>query len=98
MCFELFKPTLYVSYVKKKNISIKSREHSYDILERIWLPFALVLKICLRLKWKVFELISLTKEISRQPSIDCVMWLLAVTLKQIYNEKEWSGQGEIQNV
>ena len=31
---------------------------------------------------------ALAEEISRQPSIDSVMWLLVVTLMQIYNEEE----------
>jgi hypothetical protein len=31
---------------------------------------------------------TLAEEISRQPSIICVVWLLVVTLLQIYKEKE----------
>lgn len=40
----------------------------------------------------------LIEEISRQPSIDCVTWLLVVPLMQIYNEKEHRGQEELQTV
>jgi hypothetical protein len=38
-------------------------------------------------KLKSFGLISLAGEISKQPSIDSVMWLLVFTLTKIYNEK-----------
>lgn len=34
----------------------------------------------------------LAKEISRQPSINSFMWLLAIVVKQIHNEKEQAGQ------
>ena len=37
-------------------------------------------------------------EISRQPNIDSVLWLLVVTLMQIYNEKEQAEHGKMQNV
>ena len=47
---------------------------------------------------KSFEIMELAEEISRQPSIDSVMWLLVVTLMQIYNDKEQAEQGKIQNV
>ena len=40
----------------------------------------------------------LAKEISRQPSIDYVVWLLITTLLQIYNEKNQMDHGEIRNV
>jgi hypothetical protein len=42
-------------------------------------------------KLKSFGLISFAEEISRQPNIDSVTWLVVITLMQIYNEKE---QGE----
>lgn len=31
-------------------------------------------------------------EISRQSSIGCIMWLLVITLMQIYNERQQAGQ------
>ena len=41
---------------------------------------------------------TLAEAISIQPKIDSVMWLLVITLMQIYDEKEQSGQRETQNV
>jgi hypothetical protein len=35
---------------------------------------------------------ELAEAISRQPSIDYAMWLLVITLKQICNEKEKTGE------
>lgn len=58
--------------------------------QRIWLPFALVLPdVNLR---KSFGLMSLAEEISRQPDMNRVMWLLVITAVQIGNEKEQAGQ------
>lgn len=37
-------------------------------------------------------------EMSRQPSIDCVLWLLVVTVRQLYNEKEQAAQRERWNI
>ena len=45
-----------------------------------------------------FELTALAEEISRQPSINCVAWLLVATLIQIYSEKEQVEQGKRQGV
>ena len=47
---------------------------------------------------KSFGLNPLAKEISKQPSIDSVVWLLVLTLMKMYNEKEQAEQGKIQNV
>lgn len=49
-------------------------------------------KNLLEAKLKSFRLTALAK-ISRQPSIDCVAWLLVAMLMQIYKGKE---QGEEQ--
>jgi hypothetical protein len=38
------------------------------------------------------------EEVSIWSTIDYVVWLLIITLMQIYNEKEQAGQREIQNV
>lgn len=46
------------------------------------------LKNLLEADLKSFGLIKLAEEISKQPSIDFVTWLLVFTLMQIYNEKE----------
>lgn len=37
---------------------------------------------------------SWAEEISRQSSIDCVMWLLVASYMQIYSEKEKAEQGK----
>ena len=44
---------------------------------------------------KSFRLIPLAEEISKQPSIDSVVELLALTLTKIYNEKEQAEQRKI---
>ena len=46
-------------------------------------------------KLKGFELIAFAQDISKQHSVDCVLWLSVDVLAQIYNGKE---QGKIQNV
>ena len=46
---------------------------------------------------KRFGLIPLAEEISKQPSIDSVMWLLELILIKIYNDKDQAEQGNIQN-
>ena len=48
-------------------------------------------------KVKSFGLILLAEEISKQPSIDSVMWFLVVTLMKIYNKKEQVQQSKSQN-
>ena len=47
---------------------------------------------------KNFGLNLLVEKISKQPSIDSVVWLLVVTLMKIYNEEEQAEQGKLQNV
>lgn len=47
-------------------------------------------------KLQSFRLMSMTEEILRQSSTDCVMWLLMVILLQTYKEKEQVGHKEIQ--
>lgn len=41
---------------------------------------------------------SLAGEISRQPSTDIIMWLLAIILMQIYNENQKTGLREMQTL
>lgn len=44
-------------------------------------------------------LMGLTEEISRHPSISCVMWLLMITFMQICNKRiSKAEQGKIQSV
>lgn len=47
---------------------------------------------------KTFGLILLAEEISIQPYIDSALWLLVITLVQVYSEEEEVRQKEIQNV
>jgi hypothetical protein len=47
-------------------------------------------------KLKSIELILLSGNISRQPNIDSIIWLLVVTLRQVYNQKEQAGKGNTQ--
>ena len=56
-------------------------------LLRMWL-FVPCPKIMPEAKLKCFGLMILSEEISRQPDIDSVLWLLLVTHIQIYNQKE----------
>jgi hypothetical protein len=51
-----------------------------------------VLKKSTRALLENFKLVSLAEEISRQPRIDCITWLLVGTLLQISVEKEEHGK------
>ena len=64
---------------------------------RIWLLSSLVQIYIYEAKLKSFGLMVLAKEVSRQASIDSALWLLVVTLMQIYNEEEQAEQKKIQN-
>ena len=64
------------------------RDCSYDILGENVTAFCPCLKSLPEAKVKSFGLIPLAEEISKQPSIDFVMWILMVTLMKIYSEKE----------
>ena len=59
------------------------REHSSDILVKNVAAFCPCSKSLLEAKVKSFILIPQTEEISEQPSIDFIVWLLAVTLMKI---------------
>ena len=65
--------------LEERNFSMLPRDCLCDILVReeaafCLLPFALVQKVSLRLKRKVFGLILLAEEIPKQPSIDSAIW------------------------
>lgn len=47
---------------------------------------------------KTLGLTACAEEISRRPNVGCVVWLLAVTLMEICNEKEPSNQGKLQKM
>lgn len=63
--------------------------------QRMWLSFTIVQKDLPEAKLENFKLMALAEESSRQPSIDSVLWLLVVTLRQVYNEMEQVEQGKI---
>lgn len=44
------------------------------------------------------RLISLAEKISKQPNSDFVIWLLIITLIQVYNEKEYMEQKVTENI
>lgn len=52
-------------------------------------------KNLLRAKFKSYGLNSWVGQISRQPNINSIMWLLIITLIHVYSEKEHVGQKEI---
>ena len=64
------------------------RDCSCDILVKKVAAFCSCPKSLFEAKMKSFGLILLAEEISKQCSIDSVMWLLVLTLMKIYNEKE----------
>ena len=68
------------------------RDHSYDILVKNTAAFCSCLKSLPEAKLKSFGLIVFAEEISRQPSVDCVVWLLVASLMQIFNVKEQAEQ------
>ena len=39
-------------------------------------------------KLKSYKLKALAEDISKQPCVDCVMWLIRASFMQTYNEKE----------
>ena len=53
----------------------------------MWLLFALVQSLP-EAKEKRLGLIPLSEEISKQPRIDSIVWLLVVTVMNIYNEEK----------
>ena len=70
------------------------------VLVIVWWRMRLVLPLSKNLpeaKVKSFELIALAEEISKQPSIDTVVWSLVSILIKIYNDKDQAEQGNIQN-
>lgn len=80
---------------QKETISAPGLE---TILVIMWQRHGLCPKSLLAAKLKSNRLTSLVKEILKQPNIDSVRWLLAISLMRIYNEKEQVGQKEIKNV
>lgn len=50
---------------------------------RMWLLFAIVLRICLKLN-DSFEFITIAEEISKQPTIDLAAQLSVIILMQVF--------------
>ena len=71
-----------------KNVNMCPRECSCEGLVNNSAATCPCLKKLLEAKVKGFILILLAEEISKQPKIDSVTWLLVVTLMKIYDEKE----------
>lgn len=72
--------------------------HSCNILAKYVAIFCFCSKNLPEAKLESYELTILAEEVSRQPNIDYIDWLLVATLVQIYNEKEEREQVKIQNV
>ena len=73
-------------------------DHSWDILVKKVAAVCLCQKSLPESKVKSFGLILLAEEISKQPSIDSIVCLLAITLMKISNEKEQAEKVKLQNV
>ena len=84
--------------VSEKNVSMWPRDWSCHILMKNAATFCLCLKSLPDTIVRNCCLVQLDEEISKTSSIDCVMWLLVVTLMKIYKENEYSEQVKIQNV
>ena len=87
-----------VQRVSEENISVLPKDHPCDIFgKECGCFFCPCPKYLFEAKLKSFTLMALAEEISTQPSINSVIWLLVGTLTQIYNEKEYFEKGKIQN-
>ena len=73
-------------------------DNSYDILVRKAATFGHSQNSLPEAIGKTSELILLSEENSKQGSIDSEVWLLVVTLVEIYNEKEKAEQDKLQNL
>lgn len=67
------------------NISNWARDHACDTLTKNVTEFCTCPKSLQESKLKSFGSMSLAEDVSGEPSIDCAMWSLAITLVQIYN-------------
>ena len=82
--------------LSEKNVSLWPRDSSCDILMKNGTSFSSCPKKNMpEAKLKSYGLVALAKEMSKQPSIDSVVWLLAFILMKIYNEVEGAEQGKI---
>ena len=65
---------------KEKNVSVWSRDYFCGVLLKNMAAFCPCPKSLPEAKVKRFRLIALTKEVSKQPGINSVVWLLKFTL------------------
>lgn len=72
-----------------------ARDHSNGILAKNMAAFCPGQKLLTEAKLKNFELISLAEEISREPNVDSVVQLLAVTHMLLCNGREQAGQNKM---
>lgn len=77
---------------REKNVRILPRDQSFQILMNNIDNFPPGPES----KVKTFGLITLG-EFSKQPNIDCELWLLVITVMRIYNEMEQVYQRKLQN-
>lgn len=66
-----------------------------DVLTNNMAAFCPCPKSLLRAKFKSFGINSWVGQISRQPNINSIVWLLIITLMHVYSEKEHVGRKEI---
>ena len=78
---------------EEKDFSMLPRNHSCDILGRMWIYFCSCSKSLPQAK--EFWVNSLGRGHPKQATIYSVLWLLLLTLIKIYNEKEQVKQGKI---
>ena len=83
---------------KEKHLSMHPRDPSCDIFVKNVAVFCLCLNILPEVKLQIFGLTAFAGEISKQPSVDCVLWLLMAVPIEIYNKNEQAKQGKLQNV
>ena len=74
------------------------RGSSWDILQRKLTAFYLCPKSQLEAKVKTFVIILQPQEISKEPRIYSIVWLLVLILMKIYNENKQSKVRKLQNV
>lgn len=79
----------------EKSFNMWPRDRSCDVLVKNVGAFCPCPKILPEAKVKSFKFIPWAEEISKQPSIDSVVWLLVLTLMKIYNEKNQAEQGKL---
>lgn len=68
------------------NINKWPKDHCFDILPNNMAGFCHCYQNLSKVKLKSFTLMTLSKEFSRQPCIECFKWLLVLVLMQIYSD------------